>query len=80
MKPFLRKLGEPIPVALLVQPDGTLVLADGGDVKTYLAEARALNESVGHVDPGEPLEVTLSPRRLLERIERDAWMHMNHSA
>jgi hypothetical protein len=80
MRPFPRKVGDPIPVALLIQPDGTLVLADGGDVKTYLAEAHAVNVGLGHATAGEPYEAVIVPRKFQERLEQAAWMHFNHSA
>lgn len=80
MKPSIRRIGDPIPVSLLIQPDGTLVLADGSDVKTYLAEVHLVNTSLGHATTGEALAVVLSPRKLQERIEQDAWLHQHHSS
>lgn len=69
MKPSIRKIGEPIPVALLIQPDGALVLADGSDVKTYLAGVYQNAEKLGDVFDGDPLEISIADRKVLAEFE-----------
>ena len=74
MKPVKRRLGEPIPVRLILTPQGTLEMVDGSDVSAYLKRVRRMWKVQGRV------EVSITERDAAQRLEMEALLHRYHSA
>lgn len=69
MKPVKRKLGDPIPVRLILTPQGTLEMVDGSDVSAYLKRVRRMWKVRGRV------EIVVARREHIEAVELDALLH-----
>jgi len=69
-----RKLGEPIPIRLILDRKGELSMADGSPVADYLKTCRKAWKAKGQ------LEVCITPRLAVEALETDAFLHRNHFA
>jgi len=65
-KPGTRKLGEPIPPALILRPNGTLAMIDGSDPAEYLKAWRRAKKIKGN------FEVCVAGRKTMESLEADA--------
>lgn len=74
MNPTNRKLGEPIPVRLILTPQGTLKMHDGSDVSEYLKLVRRSWKVRGN------LPVCITPRDSTEELEFQALMYRNRGA
>ena len=75
-----RKLGDPIPVRLLLGPDGMLSMADGSDPRDYLKSVRKIWIKRGFATAGAAVPVCISTLPIMESIETQAVMHRHHSA
>ena len=80
MKPVPRKLGDPIPVRLLLNSDGTLSMADGSDPAAYLKAVRRFWIKRGLAEARTPVAVCISTNVAMEQIERDATLYRSYGA
>lgn len=74
MNPHNRKLGQPIPIRLILNRKGELSMADGSPVADYLKACRKAWKAQGD------LEVCMTPRLSMEALETEAFLYRNHSA
>ena len=69
-----RKLGEPVPVSLLLNDQGVLSMADGSDLQAYLKSVMAVWGQSGQ------LLVSILPRDEAMELETEVNLYRSHGA